>query len=46
MEVADDPALEYRPEAFNRVRGDCADDVLLLAVIDTPCLNPYLTRSS
>ena len=34
VERADDAALEDRPEAFNRVRVDRADDVLLVAVID------------
>ena len=34
VEAADDPALEDRPEALNRVRVDRADNVLLRAVID------------
>ena len=34
VEGADDAALEDRPEAFNRVRVDRADDVLLGDVID------------
>ena len=31
---ADDPALEQRPEALNRVRVDRADNILLMRVLD------------
>src|SRR5258708_33060090 len=34
VEASDDPALEDRPEALNRVGVDCADDVLPDAVIN------------
>jgi hypothetical protein len=34
VESADDAALEQRPEAFDRVRVDCADDILLVRVPD------------
>jgi hypothetical protein len=34
VERADNAALEDRPKTFNRIRVDCADDVLALVVID------------
>src|SRR5271170_7296322 len=34
VEAADDPALEDRPEAFNRVGVDRTDDVLTRAVVN------------
>lgn len=34
VEASDDPAFENRPKALNRVRVDCADNVLPNAVID------------
>jgi hypothetical protein len=34
VECADHAAFEDRPKAFNRVRVDCADNVLMPAVID------------
>lgn len=32
--AADDPAFEQRPKTFNRVRMNCADDILAFGVID------------
>ena len=34
VEASDDPALEDRPEALNRVRVDCADNVLASGVVN------------
>jgi hypothetical protein len=34
MKVADDATLDQRPEAFDRLSVDCADDVLAFAMID------------
>src|SRR3954452_22827548 len=36
VEAADNAALEDRPETLNRIRVDCADNVLLGAVVDRP----------
>lgn len=36
VERADNAALKDRPEALNRIRVDCADDILLGLVFDCP----------
>lgn len=38
------PALQDRPEAFNRIRVDCADDVLPLAVIDQAIVDKIMWK--
>jgi len=35
VEGANDPALNDRPETFDRVGVDCADDVFLGSVVDS-----------
>src|SRR5438445_13639056 len=34
VEGANNPALEDAPEAFNRIRMDCTDNVLVLGVVN------------
>ena len=45
VEGADDPALDDRPEALNRVRGNRADNVFLGSMVDSDVLIAFLAEA-